>query len=153
MKHLAELINEGNIDRVERRYREFCSVCRAHGVDPGEVIVYKTSKGNWMVRDKEDNKLFLVSNHILNDEVIDGKGIEKKNSEKIKHNYNEFINMCLAHNVDVDQVTVCKHRDGVWSVFKDGKKVFDVSPYIFDDELANDKEFKRCKRSEHKTKY
>ena len=147
MKHLADLINEGNIDRIERKYREFCGICSIHKVDPKDVVVYKTSKGNWMVRDKEDNKLFLVSNHILNDDVLDQKGIEKKNSEKIKHNYDEFCGMCLAHNVKPDEVTVRKHADGPWSVFKDDKKVFTVSPYIFDDDLANDKEIKRCKKS------
>ena len=152
MKHLVDLINEGNIDRIERKYREFCGICTIHKVDPKEVVVYKTSKGNWMVRDKEDNKLFLVSNHILNDDVLDKKGIVKKNSEKLKHNYDEFCGMCLAHNVKPDEVTVRKHSDGPWSVFKDGKKVFTVSPYIFDDDLANDKEFKKCKKSIYEAK-
>lgn len=147
MKRLVQFINEGNIDRIERKYREFCGICAAHNVDPKEVVVYKTSKGNWMVRDKDDNKLFLVSNHILNDDVIERKDIVKKNSSKIKQNYDEFTSLCTVYGVTPDQVCVHKHSDGPWSVYKDGKKIFTVSPYIFDDDLANDKEFKKCKKS------
>lgn len=147
MKRLVQFINEGNIDRIERKYREFCGICAAHNVDPKEVVVYKTSKGNWMVRDKDDNKLFLVSNHILNDDVIEKKDIVKKNSSKIKQNYDEFTSLCAGYGVTPDQVCVHKHPDGPWSVYKDGKKIFTVSPYIFDDDLANDKEFKKCNKS------
>lgn len=69
MKHLIEFINEGNINKVERKYREFCDMCKVYNVEPGDITVCKTSKGNWRVC-KDDKKIFLVSGHILDDDVV-----------------------------------------------------------------------------------
>ena len=76
MKHLIELINEGDINKCERKYREFCDMCRVYDVDPEEVEVCKTSKGNWKIC-KDGKKVFLVSGNILDDDVIDAYKIKR----------------------------------------------------------------------------
>lgn len=69
------LVNEGNIDALERKYREFCGMCKAYNVDPATVVVTKTSKNNWRVM-VDGKKKFLVSHNVLNDDVIGKKGIK-----------------------------------------------------------------------------
>ena len=81
MKHLVELINEGNIDRTERKYREFVGMLKAYApnVDVKDICVHKTSKNNWAVYTKDGDqckKLFLVSYFVLDDDIIKSKGIE-----------------------------------------------------------------------------
>lgn len=81
MKHLIEIINEGNIDRCERKYREFTGMCKAYcpDIDMKDVCVKKTSKNNWAVYGKcgdECKKLFIASYFVLDDDVIKNKGIE-----------------------------------------------------------------------------
>lgn len=82
MKHLIDIINEGNIDRCERKYREFVGMLKAYApdVDVKDICVHKTSKNNWAVytKDIEGNckKLFIASFKVLDDDVIGSKGIE-----------------------------------------------------------------------------
>lgn len=71
------LIAEGNINTVERRYREFCGMCRAYNVDPETVTVQKTPKNNWRVC-VDGKKVFLVSRYVLDDNVVDEKGIKRQ---------------------------------------------------------------------------
>lgn len=80
MKHLIDIINEGNIDRIERKYREFVSMCKVYDpdVDMKDICVHKTSKNNWAVYCKKDDKckkLFIASYLVLDDDVIKDKGI------------------------------------------------------------------------------
>ena len=76
MKHLVQMIQEGDINKNERKYREFCGMCSIYNVDPKEVTVCKTSKNNWKIC-KDDKKIFLVSGNILDDEVIDAYKIKR----------------------------------------------------------------------------
>lgn len=77
MKHLIDIINEGNIDRCERKYREFVGMCKVY--DPNmnidDICVKKTPKNNWAVY-AGDKKLFVASFNVLDDDVIKNKGIE-----------------------------------------------------------------------------
>lgn len=82
MKHLLDIINEGNIDYTERKYREFCGMCRAFNVNPEDVVVCKTSKNNWKVF-VEGKKVFLVSRNILDDDIIAAKGIKVQDESLI----------------------------------------------------------------------
>lgn len=77
MKHLLEVINEGNIDRIERRYREFIGMCKVYDPEISEedICVHKTSKNNWAVYNKEGKKLFIASPVVLDDDVIKAKNI------------------------------------------------------------------------------
>ena len=75
MKGLTQFIQEGNIDYTERKYREFCGMCKAYNVDPGAVVVCKTPKNNWKVF-VDGKKVFLVSRNILDDDIIAAKGIK-----------------------------------------------------------------------------
>ena len=81
MKGLTQFINEGNIDYTERKYREFCGMCRAYNVDPSQVTVHKTVKNNWAVC-VDGEKKFLVSRNILDDSIIDSKGIKRCEDSK-----------------------------------------------------------------------
>lgn len=81
MKHLIDIINEGNIDRCERKYREFVNMCKVYcpDIDMKDVCVKKTSKNNWAVYGKcgdECKKLFIASYFVLDDDVIKNKDIE-----------------------------------------------------------------------------
>ena len=82
MKHLIDIINEGNIDRTERKYREFVGMLKAYapGVDIKDICVHRTSKNNWAVYTKDVNgeckKLFIASFKVLDDDVIGSNGIE-----------------------------------------------------------------------------
>lgn len=77
MKHLVQMINEGDIDRCERKYREFVNMCRSY--DPNlnmkEVWVKRTTKNNWAVY-VGLKKLFVTSFSTLDDDVIKKKNIK-----------------------------------------------------------------------------
>ena len=77
MKHLIDIINEGNIDRCERKYREFCRMCKVYdpAADPADIQVRKTSKGNWAVYSGA-RRLFVASYHILDDDIISSKNMK-----------------------------------------------------------------------------
>ena len=49
MKNLTDYINEGNISNLERKYRDFCQMCKGYNVNLEDVEVEKTSKNNWAV--------------------------------------------------------------------------------------------------------
>lgn len=70
MINLVNYISESNIDRTERKYREFAQLCKGHDVEPNDVCVKKTSKNNWAVY-KDGKRLFTASNYILDDDVVD----------------------------------------------------------------------------------
>ena len=78
MKHLIQLINEGDIDRCERKYREFVNMCKAYdpNINMKEVWVKKTTKNNWAVY-VGLKKMFITSFSCLDDDVI------KKNKIKL----------------------------------------------------------------------
>ena len=71
------MINEGDIDRCERKYREFVNMCRSY--DPNlnmkEVWVKRTTKNNWAVY-VGLKKLFVTSFSTLDDDVIKKKNIK-----------------------------------------------------------------------------
>lgn len=83
MKHLIDIINEGNIDRCERKYREFVGMCKVY--DPNmnidDICVKKTPKNNWAVY-AGDKKLFVASFNVLDDDVIDSKNIKRCDESK-----------------------------------------------------------------------
>ena len=106
MKHLVELINEGNIDRAERKYREFCGMCKAYNVDPKEICVHKTSKGNWSVW-KDGKKVFLVSGNILDDDLVSSKDIKVCN-ESLNESKESYEIMYLQYDPDVQ----AEYEDG-----------------------------------------
>lgn len=66
------MINEGDIDRCERKYREFVNMCK--GYDPNinmkEVWVKRTTKNNWAVY-VGLKKMFITSFSCLDDDVIE----------------------------------------------------------------------------------
>lgn len=72
MKHLVQMINEGDIDKSERKYREFINMCKQY--DPNlnlkELWVKKTTKNNWAVY-VGLKKLFVTSFTMLDDDVIE----------------------------------------------------------------------------------
>ena len=92
MKHLVQIINEGDINRTERKYREFCKLCKVydHDIDMKDICVHKTSKNNWAVYKKDGDdckKLFIASYLVLDDDVIEQKGIKV-----YKESLNESVN-------------------------------------------------------------
>lgn len=74
MKNLSDYINEGNITKTERKYREFYQFCTGLGLDVKNICVKKTSKGNYAIFHEEKRK-GTVSSNILDDEVIELYGI------------------------------------------------------------------------------
>lgn len=70
MKNLKDYISEGNINNNERKYREFLNFCAVYKVSPEEVTIQRTARNNWKVM-KDGKKIFLVSNYILNQDIID----------------------------------------------------------------------------------
>lgn len=79
MKSLLEVINEGNITNIERQYREFCEIIKAHNHSCEDVYVVQSSKKNWIVYDKNTNKkICLVSRYILNDETVAARNLAKE---------------------------------------------------------------------------
>lgn len=76
-------LNEGNITNDERQYRNFCGLLSTYrpNVDLKTISVKKTSKGNWVVFDKDDKKICLVSRAVLTDELVDARKIRKIEDE------------------------------------------------------------------------
>lgn len=77
MKNLKEYINEGNISNVERKYREFCQMCKGYNVNLEDIEVEKTSKNNWAVY-IDGKKRFVVSSNILDNNVVEKYNIQIK---------------------------------------------------------------------------
>lgn len=77
MKSLSEYINEGNISNIERRYREFCQMCKGYNVNLEDVEVEKTSKNNWAVY-IDGKKRFVASSNILDNNVVEKYNIQIK---------------------------------------------------------------------------
>ena len=112
MKHLVQLIHESNIDRAERKYREFCGMCKAYDPDADikNICVHKTSKNNWAVYKKEGDsckKLFIASYSILDDDVIKSKGIEVCESV-VNEARDKYELMFLQYDPD----TLAEYEDG-----------------------------------------
>ena len=99
MRTLKEFITESNINNTERKYREFCGMCKAYNVNPDDVTVCKTSKNNWRVY-VDGKKVFLVSSNILNDEIIDSKGI-KRCDESLNESSNKYEVIFMQYDADV----------------------------------------------------
>ena len=76
-------LNEGNISNDERQYRNFCGLVSTYrpNADLNTIKVKKTSKGNWLVLDKDDKKICLVSKVVLSDELVAAKNIKKVECE------------------------------------------------------------------------
>lgn len=77
MKHLIEIVTEGNITNTERNYREFCHICKGYNVNPDDVEVQKTSKHNWTAW-IGDKKVFIISGFILTDKTVEDYKIKVK---------------------------------------------------------------------------
>lgn len=111
MKHLIDIINEGNIDRYERKYREFAGMCKAYcpDIDIKDICVKKTSKNNWAVYGKCGDgckKLFIASYFVLDDDVIKNKGIEvctESLDESYKDRLHKYEIMFLQYDPDVQE--------------------------------------------------
>ena len=108
MKHLIDIINEGNIDRCERKYREFTGMCKAYcpDIDMKNVCVKKTSKNNWAVYGKcgdECKKLFIASCFVLDDDVIKNKGIEVCTESLNESESYKYEIMFLQYDPDVQE--------------------------------------------------
>ena len=81
MKHLVQIITEGNINRIERKYREFVGMCKTYdpNIDMNDICIRKTSKNNWAIYKKENGewkKLFIASYLVLDDDIIKTNNIE-----------------------------------------------------------------------------
>lgn len=70
MKTLVDYINEGNISNTERKYREFCQMCKGYNTSCEKVSVKKTSKNNWAVY-VDGKRRFTASSNILDQSVVD----------------------------------------------------------------------------------
>lgn len=72
MKHLLDIINEGDINRCERKYREFVNMCKTYdpNINMKEVWVKRTTKNNWAVY-VGLKKMFITSFSCLDDDVIE----------------------------------------------------------------------------------
>lgn len=77
MKNLVDYINEGNISNVERKYREFCQMCKGYNVNLEDVEVEKTSKNNWAIY-TDGKKRFVASSNILDNNVVEKYNIKIK---------------------------------------------------------------------------
>ncbi len=73
------MITEGNITDQERQYRTFAGLVKTYrpDIDMETITVEKTPKGNWKIYDSTGKKVCLVSKVVLNDTLIDAKGIKK----------------------------------------------------------------------------
>lgn len=73
------MLIESNITNDERQYRNFCGIVKSYRPDVSidDIHVCKTSKGNWLVHDKDCKKICLISKNILNDELVDSKKIKR----------------------------------------------------------------------------
>ena len=117
MKHLVELINEGNIDRCERKYREFVGMLKVYApdVDIKDICVHKTSKNNWAVytKDAEGNckKLFIASFKVLDDDVIGSKGIEVC-TESLNEAYKDKLHLYEIMFLQYDPDVQAEYEDG-----------------------------------------
>ena len=111
MKHLIQLINEGDINRVERKYREFCRLCKVYDptVDMKDVCIHKTSKNNWAVYVKKGDdckKLFIASYLVLDDDVIkrnDIKVCTESLDEAYKDRLHKYEIMFLQYDPDIQE--------------------------------------------------
>ena len=116
MKHLVELINEGNIDRCERKYREFVGLCKVYDpdIDIKDICVHKTSKNNWAVYKKEGEgwkKLFIASYFALDDDVIKRNGIELC-TESLNEGKEQYYIIYMQYNPD----TLKEYENGDTSI-------------------------------------
>ena len=102
MKHLVQLITEGDISRIERKYREFCKLCKVYdpNVDMKNICVHKTSKNNWAVYDG-DKKLFIASYLVLDDDVIKNNDIKLCNESQINEAKYRYSIEFLQYDPDV----------------------------------------------------
>lgn len=103
MKHLVQMIVEGDIDRCERKYREFVNMCRSY--DPNlnmkEVWVKRTTKNNWAVY-VGLKKLFVTSFSTLDDDVIEKHQIKLvKESVEIEEAQDGFEVAFIQYDPDV----------------------------------------------------
>ena len=103
MKHLVQMINEGDIDRCERKYREFINMCRSY--DPNlnlkELWVKRTTKNNWAVY-VGLKKLFVTSFSTLDDDVIKKKNIKiVTESVEIEESQDGFEVAFIQYDPDV----------------------------------------------------
>ena len=107
------MINEGDIDRCERKYREFVNMCRSY--DPNlnmkEVWVKRTTKNNWAVY-VGLKKLFVTSFSTLDDDVIKKKNIkivtesldeDEFLTEAYKDRLHKYEIMFLQYDPDVQE--------------------------------------------------
>lgn len=116
MKHLTQMINEGNIDRIERKYREFCDLCKTYdpNVDIKDICVHKTSKNNWAVYKKDGDsckKLFIASYFVLDDDVIKDKDIEVC-TESLNETYKDRLHKYEIMFLQYDPDTLEEYENG-----------------------------------------
>ena len=149
MKHLAQIINEGNIDRCERKYREFVGMCKAYdpNIDMKDICVHKTSKNNWAVYKKEGDdckKLFIASYFILDNDVIKRNDIEVC-TESLNEAQDGFEVAFIQYDPDVltdyengdvdedelhDSATVADYDRVILKAREDNKAIREAEPII-----------------------
>jgi len=105
MKHLIQLITEGDIDRCERKYREFVNMCKTYdpNINMKEVWVKKTTKNNWAVY-VGLKKMFITSFSCLDDDVIERnkiKLVKEDVNESYKDRLHKYEIMFLQYDPDV----------------------------------------------------
>ena len=103
MKHLVQMITEGDIDRCERKYREFVNMCRAYdpNINMKEVWVKKTIKNNWAVY-VGLKKMFVTSFSTLDDDVIEKNKIKiVKESVEIDEAQDGFEVAFIQYDPDI----------------------------------------------------
>jgi len=103
MKHLVQMIVEGDIDRCERKYREFVNMCRSYdpNINMKEVWVKRTTKNNWAVY-VGLKKMFVTSFTCLDDDVIEKHQIKLvKESVEIEEAQDGFEVAFIQYDPDV----------------------------------------------------
>lgn len=97
------MIVEGDIDRCERKYREFVNMCRSYdpNINMKEVWVKRTTKNNWAVY-VGLKKMFVTSFTCLDDDVIEKHQIKLvKESVEIEEAQDGFEVAFIQYDPDV----------------------------------------------------
>ena len=122
MKHLVQMITEGDIDRCERKYREFVKMCKSYDpeVNMKEVWVKKSVKNNWVVYHGL-KKLFVTSFSVLDDDVIKKNNIKiVTESEEIEEASKNKKSKLIGPDAEEYEVAFIQYDPDVQADYEDG---------------------------------
>lgn len=106
------MINEGDINRCERKYREFVNMCKNYdpNINMKEVWVKRTIKNNWAVY-VGLKKMFITSFSCLDDDVIKKNNI-KLVKEDIDETYKDKLHKYTITYLQYDPDVQKEYEDG-----------------------------------------